>query len=85
MNMLVKMASSKEVEELRKQFQSIDKDGSNMITAKELSDAIHKMKMNMSDREVTDLIDQVDYQGNKKINYSEFLSATLNLERFLDE
>lgn len=57
MNMLVKMASSKEVEELRKQFQSIDKDGSNMITAKELSDAISRLKLNMSDREVTDLID----------------------------
>lgn len=83
--MLVKMASSKEVEELRKQFQAIDKDGTNMITAKELSVAISNMKMNMSDREVTELIDQVDYQGNKKINYSEFLSATLNLEKFLDE
>jgi Ca2+-binding EF-hand superfamily protein len=32
-----------------------------MITAKELSDAIHKMKMNMSDREINDLIEQVDY------------------------
>lgn len=56
-----------------------------MITAKELSDAIHKMKMNMSDREINDLIEQVDYQGNQKINYSEFLSATLKLESFLDE
>jgi Ca2+-binding EF-hand superfamily protein len=61
MNMLVKMASSKEVEDLRKQFQAIDKDGTNMISAKELSDAIHKMKMNMSDREINDLIEQVDY------------------------
>jgi len=61
MNMLVKMASSKEVEELRKQFQAIDKDGTNMITPKELSDAISKMKMNMSDREINDLVEQVDY------------------------
>jgi len=57
MNMLVKMASSKEVEELRKQFQAIDKDGSNMITAKELTDAINKMKMNMSVSEVNELIE----------------------------
>lgn len=85
MNMLVKMASSKEVEELRAQFQAMDKDGSGMILAKELNEIIRKKKLNMSDKEINDLIEEVDYQGNGKINYSEFLSATINLQTFLDE
>jgi len=39
----------------------------------------------MSDNEIKDLISEVDYQGNGKINYSEFLSATIDLHKFLDE
>ena len=85
MNMLVKMASSKEVDDLRKQFEAIDKDGTGMILEKELHDVIKKKQLNMSDKEVSDLIAEVDYQGNGKINYSEFLSATIDLQTFLDE
>jgi len=40
MNMLVKMASSKEVDELRQTFEAIDKDGTGMILEKELHDVI---------------------------------------------
>ena len=50
MNMLVKMATSKEVEELRGQFEAMDKDQSGMITAKELHEIINKKKLNMSDK-----------------------------------
>lgn len=85
MNMLVKMATSKEVEELRQQFQAMDKDGSGMIRASELSEALKKKSFKMSTKEINDLIEEVDYQGNGSINYSEFLSATINLNRFLDE
>jgi Ca2+-binding EF-hand superfamily protein len=40
MNMLVKSASSKEVTDLRRQFQVIDKDGTGMILASELKIAL---------------------------------------------
>jgi len=56
-----------------------------MILAKELHEIIRQKKMHMSDKGISDLIDEVDYQGNGKINYSEFLSATIDLNRFLDE
>lgn len=85
MNMLVKMATSKEVDELRRTFELIDKDGTGMILEKELHDVIRQKKLNMSDNEIKDLIAEVDYQGNGKINYSEFLSATIDLHQFLDE
>ena len=39
----------------------------------------------MSDAEIENIIKEVDYYGNKKINYSEFLSATIDLETFLTE
>jgi Ca2+-binding EF-hand superfamily protein len=39
----------------------------------------------MSDTDVKDLIQEMDYHNNGKINYSEFLSATLNLQKFLTD
>jgi len=41
--------------------------------------------MNVSDAEIRDMISQMDYQNNKKINYSEFLSATIDIKSFLNE
>jgi hypothetical protein len=40
MNMLVKMLEPKEIEILREQFAKIDKDGTGMITVKELQEAM---------------------------------------------
>lgn len=31
------------------------------------------------------MINEIDYQGNGKINYSEFLTATIDQAKFLDE
>ena len=39
----------------------------------------------MSDAEIREMIDQMDYHNNKKINYSEFLAATLDVRSFLTE
>ena len=85
MNLLVKMASEDEVKDLRKQFQAIDKDGSGMILASELAEIIRKRQMNMSDKDIKDIISEIDYHGNSKINYSEFLSATINIKTFLND
>ena len=85
MNMLVKMASEDEVRELKSTFQQIDKDGSGMILATELADILRKRQMNMSDKEIGTLIEEMDYAGNGKINYSEFISATINVKTFLSD
>ena len=41
--------------------------------------------MNVSDAEVREMIDQMDYHNNKKINYSEFLAATIDIKSFLSD
>ena len=38
-----------------------------------------------ADRMIEEIIDRVDYFGNKKINYTEFLVATLDVKAFLDD
>ena len=41
--------------------------------------------MNVSGAEVQDIIAQLDYHGNKMINYSEFLAATIDVRDFLTD
>jgi len=50
--MLMKMATAKEVEDLRNQFKGMDKDGTGMITAAELKKAIVDKQMNMSQNDI---------------------------------
>jgi len=56
-----------------------------MIKASELYDCLVSKRMNMSDTEIREMISQMDYHNNKKINYSEFLAATIDVQSFLNE
>lgn len=85
MNLLVKTATEEEVQDLRAQFQAIDTDGTGMIKAQELHDILMQKRMNVSDAEINEMISQMDYHNNKKINYSEFLAATIDVQNFLTE
>jgi Ca2+-binding EF-hand superfamily protein len=85
MNMLVKMADQNAIEELRIEFQKLDKDRTGLINAEELKAAIKHSDIAIPDQEVERIIDEVDYFGNKKINYTEFLVATLDVKQFLDD
>jgi Ca2+-binding EF-hand superfamily protein len=54
-----------------------------MILASELTDVLKKKGMNLEQDEINQIIKEVDYYGNGKINYSEFLVATMDMNRIL--
>ena len=85
MNMLVKMTDSNSIEDLRSEFVKLDKDGTGLINAEELKQAIQASDIAIPDAEVDKIINEVDYFGNGKINYTEFLVATLDVKSFLDD
>ena len=39
----------------------------------------------MNEQEIDNLIAEVDYQGTGKVNYSEFIAATLDIDLLVDE
>lgn len=39
----------------------------------------------MSAMEIKQIIKELDYSGNHKINYSEFLAATISVKQFLTD
>jgi Ca2+-binding EF-hand superfamily protein len=86
MNLLVKMATEREIEGLREQFMRMDKDKTGDITPAELKDALNEAQVHLADdRELDNILAEVDYHGDKKINYSEFLSATIQVKSILTE
>ena len=51
----------------------------------ELRNVLISKQMGVSDAEIQNMITQMDYHGNNKINYSEFLAATIDVKTFLSE
>ena len=49
-----------------------------MITLEELQQAFSQLKINLDKDELKHIVTEMDYYGNGKINYSEFLAATLS-------
>ena len=85
MNLIVKSANEDDVRELKSAFQAIDTDGTGMIKAEELQKILTDKDMRSSDREIDEMIKQMDYHGNQMINYSEFLAATIDVKFFLTD
>ena len=56
-----------------------------MIECTELAEILKKKNITVEEGELDNIISEVDYYGNKKINYSEFLSATIPIRSFMTE
>lgn len=80
MNMMVKMADQNAIEDLKEQFHKMDKDGTGMINADELKQAMIESSVEMPEEEIERIIESVDYVGNQMINYTEFLVATMDVK-----
>lgn len=85
MNLLVKMADNKDIMQLREMFMSMDKDKTGDITANELKEALAEAHIKIDDSELEKIINEVDYHGDRIINYSEFLSATIQVKSILTD
>ena len=85
MNMLVKMADQNSIEDLQEKFRQIDKDGTGLIAADDLQEALKNSDLHIPDSEIQKIVAEVDFFGNKKINYTDFLVATMDVKSFLDD
>ena len=84
LNILVKMTSdSNDVEGLRAMFQKIDKDQTGYISAIELKEALNEANVKYHETELEQIINEIDYHGANRINYSEFLAATMSIKKIL--
>ena len=84
-NILVKHLSKKEVADLRAQFESIDTDGSGYIELSELRAAMERAGNPQTEADLKSLIETLDYAQNDKINYTEFIAATLDVKSIISK
>jgi calcium-dependent protein kinase len=72
--------SSDEVGNLQEVFKKVDTNGDGLLNRKEIRRALEG-HTKFSDDEIRELIEKVDLDRNDKINYSEFLAATIDWEK----
>jgi Ca2+-binding EF-hand superfamily protein len=63
----------------------MDKDLTGDITANELKEALAEAHIKIDDTELEEIINNVDYHGDRMINYSEFLAATISVKNILTD
>ena len=87
MNLLVKHLNPNEIRGLTKEFQNLDQDRTGFLTHREITEIIkkHSVGEGVTQSEIDEIINQIDYAGNQKINYSEFIAATLDVSKYLTE
>lgn len=81
----VRSLSSPEIAELKKWFQIIDKNNSGTITASELDEAMKLSGYSIAESELKTIIDNFSYLNKGVINYSDFLVATMDKKKLIDE
>ena len=61
----------------------MDTDNSGFLEKNELRDAINKSHYAIEGSEVNEIVSQLDLAKNGKINYTDFLSATIDLNELM--
>ncbi|CAG9319489.1 unnamed protein product [Blepharisma stoltei] len=85
MKVLVRDLSEEQIADLQAAFQDIDRSKTGFITADDIADAMRRNGYFFASEEIASLIEQIDYIGNGKLNYTQFLIAAMDRKRLLDE
>ena len=56
-----------------------------MISVEELKDAMRGTGSNYTDEQIDKMFENIDYRGNNKLNYTEFIAATLSVKQVLTQ
>jgi calcium-dependent protein kinase len=76
--LLATLLNGKELKEIRETFSAIDIDSSGSISLSELCDAYRQAGQIRRNEDVDNIMKRVDFDDNGEINYSEFISGTMD-------
>ena len=85
MTVIVRSLTYSDIEELNKAFDALDNDKNGYITSDELQLAMKQEGMDSQIEMIQEIIREADYVGNGKINYSEFIAASLTEKVYMNE
>ena len=70
---------------MKEEFEKFDTDHSGFLEVSELEQIIRDSDLQMGIEEINSIIKELDFAENKRINYSEFIAATINVHDYLSE
>lgn len=85
MNIFVKYLNDVDVDPMWKEFEIIDRDKCGIIYNKEMKQALKNSNIELKGSEINSIVWELDFNLDGHISYSEFLSATVNLDKFLTD
>jgi len=81
---MITFLTQKELKELKKAFYAIDYDHTGKINIDELDKAFKQCNVDVSQQELQKIIAYSDYHGTGKIEYTDFIVASINQKKLLD-
>mmetsp|Transcript_14053 Transcript_14053/g.16451 ORF Transcript_14053/g.16451 Transcript_14053/m.16451 type:complete len:529 (+) Transcript_14053:442-2028(+) len=85
LNVIARMLSEQEISSLMQQFRAIDIDGNGYVSVSELATAMRSVGLKTSNQTVEDLLKIMDEDGNGKIDYAEFVAASMSRHTYLKD
>jgi Ca2+-binding EF-hand superfamily protein len=80
MKVAMKYVTADFIEDLKLVFQDIDTEHTGFVTADALSTAMGKVGLHQAAFEIERIVESITHSAEGKVNYSEFLLATINLK-----
>lgn len=70
---------------MRSEFQKLDTNQSGFLEPDNIKEALSSIGQRMNLDSINAMIDEIDFAGNHKINYTEFIAATIETSQFLSD
>lgn len=77
------MLKPKETHKIAEIFHRLDKDQTGYISVEELANSLKKSDPDLTYEDAQAVVNELDFASNGKINYSEFLSACIDLKEVM--
>lgn len=85
MKVVLQHLSSEDISDLNEAFLNLDREKTGFITAEDLETAMKGAGFDLASEEIHRIVSEIDYLHLGKIQYTDFLMATLDKRRYLDE
>jgi calcium-dependent protein kinase len=78
LNMIAHFVEDEKVEDLHKMFETLDENNDGTLTIVEIKNSLEKLECAELVNDMTELMKSLDNDGSGKVDYREFIAATMN-------